>query len=114
VGLRRQRSLQVVQHDDELRPPIRALQAEHPCWGYRRLWAYGRDVEPRTVNKQRMLRLMRAQQWWVTPNVRRPAKRTPTGSKPRPTQPNKWWGIDMTQVLVEGFGWVSSVLVLDW
>jgi putative transposase len=114
VGLRRQRSLQVVQHDDELRPRIRALKAEHPCWGYRRIWAYWRDVEQRTVNKKRMLRLRRAHQLWVTPNVRLQAKRTPTGSKPRPTQPNEWWGIDMTKVLVEGFGWVYIVLGLDW
>jgi putative transposase len=38
----------------------------------------------------------------------------PTGSKPQPTQPNEWWGIDMTKVLVEGFGWVYIVIVLDW
>jgi putative transposase len=85
VGLRRQRSLQVVQHDDELRPRIRALKAEHPCWGYRRIWAYWRDVEQRPVNKKRILRLMRAHQLLVTPNVRLHAKRTPTGSTPRPT-----------------------------
>jgi putative transposase len=103
-----------VQHDDELRPRLRALHAAHPCWGYRRLWADVRDVEQRTVTKKRMLRLMRAQQLLVTPQVRRHAKRPPTGSKPRPTQPHEWWGIDMTKVLVEGFGWGSSVLVLEW
>jgi putative transposase len=31
-----------------------------------------------------------------------------------PTRPNAWWGIDMTKVLIEGFGWVYIVLVLDW
>lgn len=114
MGLRRQRSLHVVQRDDELRPRIRALKAEHPFWGYRRLWAYVRYVEQRSVNKKRILRLMRAQQLLVTPNLRLKAKRTPTGSKPRPTQPNEWWGIDMTKVLVEGFGWVYFVIMLDW
>jgi putative transposase len=49
----------------------------------------------------------------VTPNLRLKATRTPTGSKPRPTQPTEWWGIAMTKVLVEGFGWVSIVIVLD-
>jgi putative transposase len=57
---------------------------------------------------------MRAHQLLVTPNMRLKAKRTPTGSKPRPAQPNEWWGIDMTKVLVEGFGWVYIVIVLDW
>jgi transposase InsO family protein len=114
VGLRRQRSLQVVQRDDELLPRIQALKAEHPFWGYRRIWASLRYVEPRWVNKKRILRLLREQQLLVTPNLRLKAKRTPTGSQPRPTQPNEWWGIDMTKVLVEGFGWVYIVIVLDW
>jgi hypothetical protein len=42
------------------------------------------------VNKKRMLRLMREHQLLVTPNLHLKAKRTPTGSKPRPTQPNEW------------------------
>jgi len=41
------------------------------------------------------------------------AKRTPTGSKPRPVRPCQWWGIDMTKVMTEG-GWVYIVLVVDW
>jgi putative transposase len=114
VGLRRQRSLQVVPRDNDLLPRIRALKAEHPFWGYRRIWAYLRDVEQRVVNKKRILRLMREHHLLVTPNLRLRAKRTPTGSKPRPTQPNEWWGIDMTKVLVEGLGWVYIVIVLDW
>ena len=32
------------------------------------------------------------------------AKRKPSRSKPRPTHPNEWWGIDVTKVLVDGFG----------
>ncbi|MDT7041190.1 DDE-type integrase/transposase/recombinase [Candidatus Nitronereus thalassa] len=34
--------------------------------------------------------------------------------KPKPTAPNQWWGVDMTKVLIDGFGWVYVVLVLDW
>jgi putative transposase len=114
VELRRQRSLHVVERDDELLPRIRTLKAEHPFWGYRRIWAYWRYVEQRSVNKKRILRLMRAHQLLVTPNLRLKAKRTPPSSKPWPTQPNEWWGIDMTKVLVKGFGWVHIVLGLDW
>ena len=33
---------------------------------------------------------------------------------PRPTHPNEWWGIVMTKVLVDGFGWAYIVLVVDW
>lgn len=42
------------------------------------------------------------------------AKRTPTRSKPKPTRPNQWWGIDMTKFLVNSVGWVYLVIVLDW
>jgi putative transposase len=50
----------------------------------------------------------------VPSNLKLKAKRTPSRDKPRPTKPNEWWGIDMTKVLVEGFGWVDIVVVLDW
>jgi putative transposase len=71
-------------------------------------------VEQRPVNKKRIWRLMREHHLLVPPNLRLKAKRTPTRSKPKPTKPNEWWGIDMTKVLVEGVGWVSIVIVLDW
>jgi putative transposase len=110
----RRRSLRVVQGDERLLPRIQALKAEHPFWGYRRIWAYLRFVEQVPVNKKRILRLMREHHLLVSPNVKLKAKRTPMRSKPKPTKPNEWWGIDMTKVLVEGFGWVYIVIVLDW
>ena len=42
------------------------------------------------------------------------ATRTPTKSKPKPGRLNLWWGIDMTKVMVEGFGWMYIAAVLDW
>jgi putative transposase len=71
-------------------------------------------VEQQPVNKKRVLRLLREHQLLVKPNLRLKAKRTPGKSKTKPTKPNEWWGIDMTKVLVEGFGWVYIVVVLDW
>jgi putative transposase len=83
-------------------------------FGARRIWAYLRYVEQVPVNKKRILRLLREHHLLVMPNSKLKAKRTPTRSKPGPTKPNEWWGIDMTKVLVEGLGWVYIVLVLDW
>lgn len=40
--------------------------------------------------------------------------RTPSRSKPRPTAPQQWWGIDMTKVMVQPLGCVYVVIVLDW
>jgi putative transposase len=97
-----------------LLPLIQQLKADHPFWGYRRIWAYLRYVERLPVHKKRILRIMRANSLLVTPHQRRRAKRTPTRAQPSPVKPNEWWGIDMTKVLVDGFGWVYIVLVLDW
>ncbi len=41
----RQRSPRVVQRDEALLPRIQQLKADHPFWGYRRIWAYLRYVE---------------------------------------------------------------------
>jgi putative transposase len=110
----RRRSLQVTQRAQQLLPQIQQLKAEHPFWGYRRIWAYLHFVAQVPVNKKRILRLMREHHLLVPPQLRLKAKRTPMARKPRPSKPNEWWGIDMTKVLVEGFGWVYIVLVLDW
>jgi hypothetical protein len=56
---------------------------------------------------------MREHHLLVQPKLRLQAKRTPMGSKPRPTKPNEWWDIDMTKVLVQGVSWVYIVVVLD-
>jgi putative transposase len=104
----------VIQRDAGLLPRIEALKAEHPFWGYRRIWAYLRFVEHLPVNKKRILRLMRAQHLLVQPSLRLRAKRTPPGSTPRPATPHEWWGIDMTKVMVTGFGWIYIVVVRDW
>jgi putative transposase len=110
----RQKSPLVVQRNEGLLQRMRELKAEHPFWGYRRIWAYLRFVEKHTVNQKRILRLMREHHLLVPPNLRLKAKRTPMGRKPRPSKPNEWWGIDMTKVLVQGAGWVYIVVVLDW
>jgi putative transposase len=110
----RHRSFRLMQQDESLLPRIQTLKADHPFWGYRRIWAYLRFGEQLPINKKRILRLTREHQLLVQPNRRLKAPRTSTGSKPRPTRPNEWWGIDMTKALVGGFGWVYIVIVLDW
>lgn len=112
--MKRRRSAKVAQRNAPLVERIQALKAEHPFWGYRRLWAHLRCVEGQSVNKKRVLRLLRTEQLLVKPNPRLRATRTPPPSKPRPTRPNQWWGIDMTKVLVGPIGWAYLVVVLDW
>ncbi len=90
------------------------LKAAHPFWGYRRIWAPLRCVDGLLVNTKRVLRLMRPHGLLVKANPRLKATRTPSRSKPRPTAPQQWWGIDRTKVLVEPIGWIYVVVVLDW
>jgi putative transposase len=71
-------------------------------------------VEQLAVHKKRSLRLIREHHLLVMPNRHLRAKRTPTSRKPQPTKPHEWWGIDMTNVMVEGVGWRYIVVVLDW
>ena len=107
-------SRRVAERNTAILQRIVALKAAHPFWGYRRCWATLHYVDGLAVNKKRILRLLRQHALLVQPNRRLKACRTPTTSKPRPTVPNQWWGIDMTKVLVESFGWVYVVVVLDW
>ena len=107
-------SLRVAERNTDVLQRIVVLKTEHPFWGYRRCWAHLKFVEHLPVNKKRILRVMREAGLGVTPNLRLRATRTPTRSKPQPTAPNQWWGIDMTKVLVESFGCVYVVVVLDW
>ena len=93
---------------------IRELKADHPFWGYRRIWAHLKYVDGLAVNRKRVFRLMQKHELVVKPDTRLKAIRTPQRSKPRPARPRQWWGIDMTKVMVEGFGWIYIVVVLDW
>jgi putative transposase len=103
----------VTPRDEGLLSRIPGLKAEHPCWGYRRSWAYWHVIEGWSVNKKRVRRVMREHNLWVKPNSQLKAQRTPSRSTPRLTKPEEWWGIEMTKVMVDGFGWVSIVLVWD-
>jgi putative transposase len=93
---------------------VRELKADHPFWGYRRVWAYLRYIDGLTVNQKRVYGVMKANDLLVKPNPKLRARRKADTRKPRPSRPNEWWGIDMTKVMVEGFGWVYLVVVLDW
>lgn len=111
--MRRGPYARVADRNRDLVAAVRAVKADHPFWGYRRIWAYLRFAQGLWVNKKRVYRLMREHGLLVKPNTRLRALRTPSRTKPRPTRPNQWWGIDMTKVMT-GSGWTYVVAVLDW
>lgn len=95
---------------------IHPIKAEHPFWGYRRIWAYMKYRLNQPVNKKRIYRIMKERNLLVTPNLRLRAKRDNQSNrnKPRATSPNQFWGTDMTKVMLDSFGWLYLVIVLDW
>jgi len=66
---------------------IKSIKAEHPFWGYRRVWVYLRYVDGIIVNKKRVYRLMKENNLTVKPNTRLIAKRVLERPKPRPDRP---------------------------
>jgi transposase InsO family protein len=102
--------------DRQLLELIRPIKADQPGWGYRMVWAYLKYRQGHVVNKKRVYRVMRENGLLVQPNWRLKAKRDNQNNrnKPRATRPNQFWGIDMTKVMIESFGWLYLVVVLDW
>jgi transposase InsO family protein len=105
-----------IQEDERLLSLIRPIKAEHPFWGYRRIWAYLKYRQGIPINKKRILRIMRENNLMVKPNLRLRAKRDNQNNrnKPKANRPNQFWGIDMTKVMIPSWGWLYLVIVLDW
>jgi len=112
--MKRRESAIVAERNSGVVDRIKSIKSEHPFWGYRRVWAHLKYVDNLEVNKKRVFRLMRRHDLLVKPGARLKARRLPGRPKPRPERPNQWWGIDMTKVMVEGFGWMYLTVVLDW
>lgn len=90
------------------------IKSDHPYWGYRRIWAYLKYRKGITVNKKRIYTLMKKHNLLVTKNMRLKARRANYPSKPRAEKPNEIWGIDMTKIMISGYGWLYLVVVMDW
>lgn len=110
----RKRSSRIDQADAELLPRIREIKAAHPFWGYRRVWSYLRYREQIIIGKNRVYRILTEHDLLVTRQNKLKACRTPERSKPKTTVPNELWGIDMTKVFVQSWGWVYLHVVKDW
>lgn len=102
------------QANQELLLRIQQLKAKHPYWGYRRIWAYLKYHEKLPVNRKRIFRLMKENHLLVPKNRFLKAPRKAKTQKPRTVIPNRYWGIDMTKVMIPAFGWVYLHVVIDW
>jgi transposase InsO family protein len=102
------------QKNESILQRIKTIKADHPAWGYRRIWAYLKYREGLPVNQKRIYRLMKENDLLVQPNWRLKAKRTGNRPKIRAKRPNQIWGIDMTKIMLPNWGWMYLTVVLDW
>ena len=93
---------------------IQAIKADHPFWGYRRIWAYIKYRDSFCVNQKRIYRLMKEHDLLVKKNQRLFAKRCSNKPKPRASKPNQFWGTDMTKIKLNAWGWIYLHIVIDW
>jgi putative transposase len=104
------------EQDQNLLAHIQPIKADHPFWGYRRIWAYLNYRMHIHVNRKRVYRIMKEHNLLVQKNTRLKARRDNKAyrSKPKALRPNQFWGTDMTKVMIPAFGWLYMVIILDW
>lgn len=104
------------ERDQNLLAQIQPIKADHPFWGYRRIWSYLNYRMNIHVNKKRIYRIMKEHNLLVQKNTRLKARRNNKAyrSKPKASRPNEFWGTDMTKVMIFAFGWLYMVIILDW
>ena len=50
----------------------------------------------------------------VPKNLKLKASRSVKTRKPRTHEPNRYWGTDMSKIMIPNFGWVYLHVVIDW
>lgn len=98
----------------QLLKDIRELKADHPAWGYRRVWSYLKYRRGLPINHKRVYRLMKINGLLVKRNQKLRSKRDPKTHKPKTIVPNEIWGMDMTKILIPSYGWAYLHIVIDW
>ena len=84
--MRRGPYAKVAARNTHLLERIRALKADHPFWGYRRIWAYLRYVDGLIVNQKPVDNGMKAAGLLARPNPKLRAKRkAPPRNRARPS-----------------------------
>jgi putative transposase len=112
--MRRNKSAVIAERNCKVLEKIQEIKAEHPLWGYRRVWAYLKFRMGLPVNRKRIYRLMSNSNLLVKGIRQLRAKRYSSRPKPVASRPNQFWGTDMTKIKIGPWGWIYLVVVLDW
>ena len=112
--MKRNKSAIVAERNQAILEKIQEIKADHPLWGYRRVWAYLKFRMGLPVNRKRIYRLMTESDLLVKGIRQLRAKRHSNRPKPVADRPNQYWGTDMTKIMIGPWGWIYLVIVLDW
>ena len=97
----------------ELLREIKELKGRHPFWGYRRIWAYLRYRKGYKINPKRVYRIMKVEGLLNRSEKKLKAERK-FRSKPKASKPREYLGIDGTKFWINGLGWVTLIILIDW
>lgn len=98
--------------DEVLAERLQQLIAQHPTYGYRRLWALLRFGAGIRLNHKAVYRLLKLKGWFVHQRVVTPRPRV-QGLKSRAQRSNERWAMDLTHVPCGDDGWGHLTAVID-
>jgi putative transposase len=98
--------------DDVLAARLQRLIAQHPTFGYRRLWALLRFHEGLRINRKAVYRVLVLRGWLVHPRRLTPRPRV-QGRCSRATRSNERWAMDLTQIDCGADVWAHFAAVID-
>ena len=91
---------------------IGALIAEHPTFGYRRLWALLRHADGLLVNLKAVYRVLKAKRWLCHQRVLTPRPRV-QGRRSVAARSDERWAMDLTHVYCGADGWGHLAAIID-
>lgn len=98
--------------DEVLALRLQRLIAEHPTFGYRRLWALLRFHERLRINRKAVYRVLVLKGWFVHQRRTTPRPRV-QGRRSRASRSNERWAMDVTHIDCGRDGWAHLAAVID-
>ena len=98
--------------DEVLAACLQRLIAQHPTFGYRRLWALLRFHEGLPVNRKAVYRVLVLKGWFVHQRRMTPRPRV-QGRRSRAARSNERWAMDVTHIDCGADGWAHLAAVID-
>jgi len=93
---------------------VKELAEEHPCYGYRKIWALTQKTGLQG-SRSTVYRVLKEAGLLLEPRYQQELRENSRARKQylhRPTEPNQLWQVDLTQVPISDYGvyWVTSVV----